>query len=166
MSARGRMHHARVWAAAAAGVLLTFCSGPALDPPACRATDATVPAAAAQVDYGRDVAPIFAAACAFSSCHGAASGGNQGVYLGSDAARVARSAVGVKSATLTTMAIVEPGVPERSFLIHKLDGDTCTLDAQCAGGSCGERMPKDNPRLDDGARTTLRTWIAQGARVP
>lgn len=48
--------------------------------------------------------------------------------------------------------------------MHKIDGDVCTLDAQCTNHSCGDTMPGSNDLLDLAIRDTIRRWIAQGAK--
>ncbi len=81
------------------------------------------------------------------------------------------------------MPYVTPGDPTRSFLMHKLDGDLCTVtgcvdgnaaveDTEDPPGSlepgvppnwCGVSMPFDGDPLDPENRDLLRRWIAQGA---
>ncbi len=58
---------------------------------------------------------------------------------------------------------VEPGVPAASWLVHKLDGTQNAFDAQCAGGSCGARMPLNQPQVSAAVRDAIRSWIANGA---
>ena len=64
------------------------------------------------------------------------------------------------------MSIVEPGDPQHSFLMHKLDH---TLDCsllQCAAvNDCGTTAPQgaSNPLSAD-TRDAVRRWIAQGAQ--
>jgi hypothetical protein len=57
---------------------------------------------------------------------------------------------------------VEPGDPGASWLMYKLDGTQNQFDAQC-GGSCGGRMPLNQPQLSAGVRDAIRTWIMDGA---
>jgi hypothetical protein len=59
---------------------------------------------------------------------------------------------------------VKPGDPRESFLMRKLDGSHCVLDGQCAGGNCGQSMPRDDESLPIDARDKIRRWIAQGAK--
>lgn len=128
-------------------------------------TDLTTPA----VSFKNDVVPIFVLSCAFTTCHGAASGQNQGVYLGSKtgdpgAAKIYAATVGVASSELAAMPYVSAGDPSKSYLMHKIDGDVCTLNAQCTGQTCGDTMPQGNALLDVATRDTIRRWIAQGAK--
>lgn len=122
--------------------------------------DATKP----PVSFSKDVMPIFQASCAFSTCHGSTVGPANGVFLGKDAARVHAAIVGVRGDELTTMPFVTAGDPRASYLMRKMDGSQCALDAQCSGGSCQTSMPKNEGLLDVGTRDTVRRWIAQGAK--
>jgi hypothetical protein len=115
-----------------------------------------------------DVAPIFTKSCAFSACHGSHGASNHGLFLApqgssDDATAVKASLLGASHA-LSTMPYVTPGDPEHSFVLHKLDGSLCALDAQCVGGSCGKSMPDGNELLPAASRDIIRRWIAQGAK--
>jgi hypothetical protein len=140
------------------------CSDPPA--PACAAyvppagTDLTLP----PVQLQRDVVPILSRSCAFVSCHGAASGENNGLYLGTDGARVHAEAVGRPAGELPSMRYVAPGDPAESYVMHKIDGDQCTLAARCEGGDCGVSMPEGSDRMAIRDRDVVRRWIAQGAK--
>jgi hypothetical protein len=117
-----------------------------------------------QVSFSKDVMPIFAQSCAFSTCHGSASNPN-GVFLGgSDAATIHRALVDVRSSKLPTMSFVKPGDPRESFLMRKMDGSHCVLDAQCTDGDCGQSMPRNDDTLSLETRDKVRRWIGQGAK--
>jgi hypothetical protein len=127
-------------------------------------TDLTKPT----VSFEKDVLPIFVQSCAFTSCHGATSGANNGVTLGSktqpnDASALRGNIVGVKAPELPTMNFATPGDPSQSYLMHKLDGDQCKLDAQCTKASCQSSMPQGGDVLPVATRDVVRRWIAQGA---
>ena len=124
--------------------------------------------------------PIFQASCAIGgdSCHGDPSVvANSRPFLGyftspSDAGAivsVSGGLVGVKSSEDPSMNFVTAGDPGQSFLMHKMDGDQCTLIPECmVPGSyrpnCGVFMPYQAPSiLDVAARDVVRRWIAQGA---
>lgn len=114
-----------------------------------------------------DVAPIFTQSCAFSACHASHSSSNHGLFLApknDDDEKSVKAGLAAKSRALPAMPYVTPGNPSESFLMRKLDGDQCVLDARCAGGSCGDSMPQGNPLLTEAARDTVRRWIAQGAK--
>lgn len=114
-----------------------------------------------------DVVPILTQSCAFSSCHASHGASNHGLFLApkndEDTALV-KTGLMAKSHALPAMAYVAPGNPAESFLMHKLDGDQCTLAARCVDGACGDSMPQGNPLLGEAARDTVRRWIAQGAK--
>ena len=116
------------------------------------------------VSFSKDVMPIFSQSCAFSTCHGSTTGSSNGVFLGRDPAKVIASVVNVKGDELTTMPFVTPGNPRESYLMRKMDGSQCALNAQCAGGSCQDAMPKGDQPLDVARRDVVRRWIAQGAK--
>ncbi len=115
------------------------------------------------------VVPLFAQSCGFSSCHGNALARNSaGLYLGGkdevpDATRI-RKGLLEASSELTSMPLVVPGEPTKGYLMRKLDGDHCLLDASCEGKSCGQAMPRDNELLPAEVRLVVRRWIAQGAK--
>lgn len=118
-----------------------------------------------QVTFAKDVMPIFAQSCAFTSCHGSSAGSANGVFLGgTDPARVHQAIVDVRSSKLPTMSFVKPGDPRESFLLRKMDGSHCLLDTQCTGGDCGQSMPRNDETLSVETRDTIRRWIAQGAK--
>jgi|GEM_PF-902026 len=95
-------------------------------------------------------------------CHGSA-GGAAGLG-GLQACRSGRTAmVGVPSTQLPSMALVEPGNPSASWLMHKLDGTQETFAGQCVGGSCGLSMPIRQSQLLPVVREAIRDWIAAGA---
>jgi hypothetical protein len=120
------------------------------------------------VSFASDVVPIFVQSCAFSTCHGAQSGNNQGVYLGTksgtpDTGRIYTATVGVASLELPSMPFVTKGDPANSYLMHKIDGDACTFAKQCVGGDCGSTMPEQSDLLPEESRLVIRRWITQGA---
>jgi hypothetical protein len=129
-------------------------------------TDLTTPA----VSLKTDVMQVFNANCGAAACHGSATMGMGGLFLGSetamgsDAAQVRTGLVGVLTEELTTMPYVTAGDPTKSYLMHKMDGDQCHFDAQCAGGTCLVEMPNGlGTTLPVATRDIVRRWIAQGA---
>jgi hypothetical protein len=149
--------------------LLFACSSPSGPTGACAAytvpsgEDLTKPA----VSFGIDVQPILVMSCGLSdSCHGSTTNGR--VFLGSSSVNATPSSVragivNVPSVDLPSMPFVKPGDPANSFLMHKMDGDQCALDAQCTGMTCQTSMPQNLPLLDVPTRDVVRRWIAQGA---
>jgi hypothetical protein len=65
--------------------------------------------------------------------------------------------VGVK-ATETALNRVEPGKPDESYLVHKLEG------THVAAGGTGDRMPTGGAPLSIEQIATIRAWIEQGAQ--
>jgi len=123
--------------------------------------------AAPVVSFANDVMPIFGQSCAFSTCHGSSTGRANGVFLGKDAARVYTAIVDVRGDELQTMPFVKAGDPRASYLMRKMDGSQCALDAQCTGGSCQlsmPKMPKNESLLEVAQRDIVRRWIVQGAK--
>ena len=111
--------------------------------------------------FSADVLPILTARCG-TACHGTTSpAGN--LTLAGSAAAVYGALVGKQSGELGSMSFVATGDPARSFLMHKLDGDQCVYNDQCAGGTCQQTMPMSGGALSDAQRDTVRQWIYQGA---
>ncbi|CAN5923819.1 hypothetical protein BH11MYX4_BH11MYX4_19120 [soil metagenome] len=135
-------------------------SGAACDYSPPTGFDALSPA----VSFTNDVLPVFAQSCAFSTCHGSTTGPANGVFLGRDGPKVHAAIVNVKGDELPTMPFVTPGNPRESYLMRKMDGSQCALDAQCTGASCGSSMPKGDAPLEVARRDIVRRWIAQGAK--
>ncbi len=149
----------------ALAVPLGGCPGD--EPSACAdyAPPASFDAQTPTVSFSRDVMPIFAQSCSFSSCHGSSAGSANGVFLGgTDASLVHQAIVDVRSSKLPEMSFVKPGDPRESFLLRKMDGSQCALDARCTGGTCGQSMPQNDTTLPIETRDTVRRWIAQGAK--
>ena len=121
-------------------------------------------AQAPKVTFTADVLPIFGRSCAFSTCHGSTTGPANGVFLGKDGPKVIAAIVNIKGDELPTMPFVTPGDPQQSYLMRKMDGSQCGLDAQCSGASCQSSMPKGDVPLDVATRDIVRRWIAQGAK--
>jgi hypothetical protein len=152
-------------------LLALACSSEAAAPPSCvpYVSDANL---TSPVSFHESIAPIFQKNCASTggTCHGDV---NSLPRLGSadggiDAAIVRANIVGVVSIEDPTMEFVAPGNPARSYLIHKMDGDECTLAAECAASSddlsnCGASMPFLKPLLPVATRDMVRAWIDQGA---
>lgn len=128
--------------------------------------------------FKTDVMPIFEQSCSLSSsCHGNPKSPttNDGYqpYLGevdptpmtpSDIAKILDLIVSKPSPTAMGMNIVEPGSPETSFLMLKMDGDVSCGKATCSFDDCGEGMPSGVKPLPQATRDTIRDWIKQGAQ--
>ena len=122
--------------------------------PTTSTTSTTIPPSWAAIH-----AAVIGPVC--GGCHGgsgvAGLGGLDGCNTGY------ASLVNVPSTELPTMDRVEPGAPTMSWIVYKLDGTQNTFDAQCLGGSCGARMPINQPQLSAGARAAISAWITNGA---
>jgi uncharacterized protein (TIGR03118 family) len=95
---------------------------------------------------------IFTPRCAF--CHTGAGNALPGVMNLSNAAASHAALVGVASLEVPTLQRVNPGNPDSSYLIEKLEDATPTV---------GERMPLGGPFLSQAEIDEIRAWISSGA---
>lgn len=160
------------WSALVAGALGALSPLAACDGGATCFDYGSFDGAAPAVSFQADVLPILRQACGLSSsCHGSQSSNRN--YLGpalqdpaptpADIAAIFADNVGVPSDAEPTMAIVEPGDPANSFLLHKIDG-TFECAALTCGASCGDTMPQGADLLPQADRDVIRRWVAQGAK--
>lgn len=139
--------------------------------------DATCVKAGPTRSFKTDVLPIFELSCSLSaSCHGNPSSPKTGVgyqvYLGevnpqmtpSDVNKILSLIVSKASPTATNLSIVEPGKPEASFLMLKMDGAVSCAAAKCTLNNCGTSMPQGASALPLETRNVVRDWIKQGAQ--
>ena len=98
---------------------------------------------------------IFTSRCATSACHSGNPPANAPLSL--DPGLAWSQLVGVPSVQLPSMNLVEPGDPERSYLVLKLRGT-----AGAAGGT-GTLMPLGDAPLDAEEQASVEAWIADGA---
>lgn len=134
--------------------------------------DGTRPSASFLVD----VLPVFQQSCGLSmTCHGSqVPVAPNHPYLGpspanqatpQDIEEIFAQIVGVASVTEPSLAIVTPGEPESSILMHKLDATLeCDALACAQADGCGAPMPLRGTQLPDDQRDAIRRWIAQGAQ--
>ncbi len=127
------------------------------------------------VGFSADVLPIFRNSCGLSTaCHSQESGPVGQPFLGpptidgmvtaAQLMAIQTQNVGVTSTKAGTMKIVDPGKPESSFLMHKMDGTLKCADVTCESG-CGSMMPLGAAMpLAADQRDIVRRWIAQGAK--
>ena len=122
----------------------------------CGGEDSTVGPDESAVEGSRteatlaEVSEVFAVSCAFSGCH---SGGDPAAGLsleGDFAARI----VGVASEQRSDLKLVDPGNPDKSYLLIKVRGDDEIVS---------QRMPPGNP-LSAEQVEIIRAWIASGAK--
>jgi hypothetical protein len=127
--------------------------------------------------FQADVLPIFRNSCGLSStCHGSEqSHPPDQHYLGpknKDPAPTAAQIqaifdqnVGKASVLNPDMPIIDPGKPENSFLMYKLDGVECDKLTCAAKGTCDSLMPDGSTcPMEIEKRDVVRRWIAQGAK--
>jgi len=93
---------------------------------------------------------VFTPTCATSGCH-AGAGAPQGLRL--EAATSFGLLVNVASTEDGTVLRVEPGNPDNSYLIHKLEGTA----------SFGGQMPLNGTPLAQATINVIRQWIIDGA---
>jgi hypothetical protein len=97
---------------------------------------------------------ILVPRCASASCHG---GAPPPASPQLDEAGAFAATVGIPSLQLPSMMLVEPGDPERSYLVLKLRG------THGAAGGGGGRMPLADAPLDDADEAIVESWIQGGA---
>lgn len=100
------------------------------------------------------VQQIIVPRCATAACH---SGSPPVAFPQLDADAAYGALVGAPSGQ-APMQMVEPGAPERSYLLYKLRGD-----AASAGGTPSTPMPTDG-LLDPADVAAIEAWIANGAQ--
>lgn len=113
------------------------------------------PATFAGGTFGEIEARILVPRCATSACHSGNPPANAPVSLDPGAGWA--QMVGVPASQLPSVKLVEPGDPERSYLVLKLRGS-----AGLAGGT-GTIMPPDAP-LDASEQAAIEGWISSGAQ--
>ena len=108
-----------------------------------------------EVSFSQQVQPILTDRCAFGGCHASTSPA-AGQSLAEGLAYV--SLVNLPSQELPSMDRVEPGDPDQSYLVHKIQG------THLAVGGSGLRMPRGQEPLSEDQINLIRAWIEQGAR--
>jgi hypothetical protein len=93
---------------------------------------------------------IFATSCAFSGCHAGVAPAS-GMDLSAGAAWLAVHAPSVERSDLKR---IEPGSPDRSYVVKKVRGDP---------DISGSRMPLGGPYLSADQIKLLTDWVLRGA---
>jgi mono/diheme cytochrome c family protein len=132
-------------------LLIAAMLGASIAGPADAQPSAKTAAGGAPVSFRRDVAPVFATNCAM--CHQDA--GPMGALSLTPGTALAMLK-GVSSSQ-AQMNRVEPGSPEQSYLIRKLQG------THVAAGGKGLAMPIGQAPLTKQEMDQVRLWISQGA---
>jgi hypothetical protein len=100
-------------------------------------------------------AAIFVPRCATSACHTGSPPAN-GIPVSLDAELAWVELVGVQAIGAPSIALVEPGDPQASYLVHKLRGTGSQV------GGTDLFMPPDG-QLDEAEILAIEGWIANGA---
>ncbi len=100
----------------------------------------------AATDYERSVRDLFADDCV--TCHSAAA---RAGHLDLESPGLAERLVGVRSPDAEAFVYVEPGAPERSYLLMKVKG---------VDGISGRRMPPGGNALEAEDVSLLESWIS------
>jgi len=109
------------------------------------------PGGVAPLTFAQIQAEIFTPNCAKAGCHDAASA-SAGMVL---AAGVSYGQIVDRPSTESALDRIEPGDPERSYLVRKLRGDSDIT---------GDRMPLDRPGgLPQEQIDGLIAWVRAGA---
>ena len=103
------------------------------------------------VTHSVDIQPIWDQSCT-SGCH---PGNDSMLSLEPDYAW--KTMVGIPSVEVPLMDRVEPGEPDQSYLVHKIE------DTHLSVGGMGFAMPNFSDLLAEEELELVRDWIAQGA---
>lgn len=94
---------------------------------------------------------VFNVSCAISGCH---LGGGAAAQLDLSAGNAYANLVGVASVEIPAVLRVEPGNPDESYLVQKIEG---------APGIIGQQMPRGRDPLSAEQVEAIRGWIEAGA---
>lgn len=144
--------HRRLLAAVAFAGALAGCEVETFDDAVSRISGSTQPApppGGFSPNFSEIQAVVFTPSCATSGCHVGASP-PAGLSLDSNSSYT--MLVGVASSQDPAFMRVQPGNPDTSYLVRKLEGTA----------SAGGRMPPSGA-LDQASIATIRQWISDGA---
>ncbi len=97
---------------------------------------------------------IFNQSCALSNCHIGGNAPPNNAPLDLSAGQAYDALVGVVSGERPNLLRVDPGNPDQSYLVMKIEG---------AAGIAGQRMPLGRTPLSSDQIATVRQWISDGA---
>ncbi len=101
------------------------------------------------ISFACDIQPIFSQSC---SCH---LGSGAPLSLDLSTGKSYNNLVNVPSSEIDSLDRIEPGEPDTSYLVWKIEGDSRIVPV---------RMPADGPPyLEDQAIELIRKWVLQGA---
>jgi hypothetical protein len=100
--------------------------------------------------FSEDVQPIFTKKCAHPSCHGQAQSAGMQLTKGMAYDNI----VGVKSTEEPQFDRIDPGQPDSSYMVMKLEGKQ----------KVGAQMPLTGGPLPQKDVQTIRSWVKAGAK--
>jgi hypothetical protein len=107
------------------------------------------------LSFAENVQPIFTNSCAFAGgCH---AGGSPALGMNLSAGQAYQNIVNVAADQLPSMDRIEPGEPDNSYLVYKIQG------TQTSVGGTGQRMPLTGCCLSQAQIDTIRAWVEAGA---
>lgn len=123
--------------------------------------------------YKENVYPILQKNCALTACHGSTQQTPPlGVKISAvDPEDAYKSLVNKPSTRFTGTNLIEPGDPDNSLVMRKMDGTQAQLKS--CPGDCGKSMPppdddsmpaSTDQLLSETKRDTIRAWIKDGAK--
>ena len=129
-----------------AGLLLAACGDVKLP------TEPSVDPGGPAFTFAQVQAQVFTPNCAKAGCHSAASGAG-GLSL--EAGQAYAQTVNRRAVGNSALDLIEPGDPERSYLVKKIRGDADIT---------GARMPLDNPgAISQEQIDGIIGWVLAGA---
>lgn len=116
------------------------------------------------ISFAQDVQPIFTASCA--GCHtgvGTSLPGALNLSAGPAAHAGTVNVRAVQTDTSTLLDRIEPGDPEASYLVHKLQGTHTATTVRGRGGRMPAGCPTWRACLTPANIQLIRQWIVEGA---
>ena len=110
-----------------------------------------VPPAEPTISYASNIQPIYDASCALAGCH---LGSAPAFGLNLAAGVSYEATVGVNSLERPKLQLVEPGNPDDSYLVRKIEGGP---------DIAGDPMPDNAPPLPPDEMDAVRQWITECA---
>jgi hypothetical protein len=103
------------------------------------------------ISYSTNIQPIYDASCAIAGCH---IGAAPAFGLNLAAGESYDATVNVKSLERPKLLFVEPGKPDDSYLVRKVEGGP---------DIAGNQMPDNKPPLPLDQMDAIRQWITECA---
>lgn len=117
--------------------------------------------------FEADIVPLLSTHCALAACHSSKES-PQSFYITYDADQMYTELM-KPSPTCKGWKFIEPGKPDKSLLMVKMDGEQSSLPMECGSARRSEMPPGDPPGSDSellllAKRDILRAWIKAGAK--